>query len=251
MKRILFLIIVGVGTVLVATSIPANALKFELDEEYTEGTAPAGPSPWLTATFIDVGFNQVQLTLDASGLTDGEFVSGWYFNIDPVVAALGFSWFPPTVVSGPSFISGSGVGSNNQNASGADEDMYKAGGYKGDGFDIYFKFETSNDPGSDRFTAGSVATYTFTVSNLTEVLFPESFNFMNEAGYFYSAAHVQGIDNSIAFINSEFLDDDDGSGWIGATTSIAAIPEPATIILIGAGLATLLGIRRKKIIKST
>jgi hypothetical protein len=243
MKKILFWIVIGMGAILAATSLPANALVFELDEEYTGGANPAGPPPWLTATFIDAGFNQVQLTLDASGLTDGEFVSGWYFNIDPALAALGFSWFPPAVNSGPSFIGGSGVGNKNQNASGADEDMYKAGGYKGDGFDIYFKFETANNPGSDRFTAGSVATYLFTVSNPAEVLFPQSFNFMNEAGYFYSAAHVQGIDNSsIAFINSELSDGDD-SGWIGAEKSIAAIPEPATILLLCTGLVTLLGIR--------
>ena len=222
MKKILFLIIVGVGTILAATAVPANALIFELDEEYTGGAEPLGPSPWLTATFDDIGDNQVRLTLDASGLSDDEFVSGWYFNFNFAVSP---DWFAPAVDSGPSYVIGSGIGSNN----------YNAGGTMGHGFDIFFQFETA-DNSDKRFTAGEVAVYTLELpAGTSPELIPESFNLKNEAGYFYSAAHVQDIDNP---------DFETDSGWIGAERSIAAIPEPATIILIGTGLASLFCIRR-------
>ena len=105
----------------------------------------------------------------------------------------------------------------------------------GQGFDIYFEFPTPNNPASDRFGAGERAIYMMELlfEDTEGVLTASSFNDLNAAGYFYTAAHVQGIGEN-----------NNLSGWIGAERSIAAIPEPATIILIGTGLASLFCIRR-------
>jgi hypothetical protein len=231
MKKILFLIIVGVGAILAATPVPANALIFPLDVEYN-GTHVRPPidTPWLTATFEDIDpiddIPRVQLTLYALGLTDQEFVSEWLFNFDPEVSIMSTIMFPPYYVEGDSSgpdvlpVGGSGAGSN----------IYNPGGVTGHGFDIYFRFPpaTQNDS-APRFTAGETVVFIFTGTGSSAQLTAESFNFLNETGPFYSAAHVEG---------------DQYGGWIGATRSIAAIPEPATIILIGTGLASLFCIRR-------
>jgi hypothetical protein len=223
MRKLLFLIIVGVGTILAATSVPANALLFNLNVEYSGGTEPQGPRPWLTATFEDMGTSQVRLTMDTDGLIDSEFVSGWYFNLNFVgdvsadfVAAestspLAFVFFDADTSVPP-----------NLNADGA----------LGAGFNILFDFPTAS---ATRFEENEIAVYDFFGDGLTA----SAFNALNAAGNFVSAAHVQAINDTI------FPDDD--SGWIGAT---AAIPEPGTILLLGAGLASLFGIRRFKFKKN-
>ena len=107
MKKILILIIVGVGTILAATSVQAASFTFPLDIQFSDtGTDPRGPTPWLTATFEDIdpqegtGNPQVRLTMSALNLTDDEFVSGWYFNIDPNFNITNSFQFPPTYVDG-------------------------------------------------------------------------------------------------------------------------------------------------------
>ena len=232
MKKLLFLIIVGVGAIFAATSVPAATFTYPLDFQFSDtGTDPEGPTPWLTATFEDIDpqegtdLPQVRLTMSALNLTDDEFVSEWYFNIDPEFNITNSFEFPPTYEDGPP-ITGFVRGPNS----------YKANGNSGDGFDIVFSFETANNS-DDRFTSGETSVFIFVGNG--EPLTAESFNFLNEPGpssgpgMFYTAAHVQGIG-----------EDDNESGWIAATESISAIPEPGSILLLGAGLASLFGIRR-------
>src|SRR5437870_2182321 len=76
-----------------AAVIPAvPSITYNFDHTLT-GVAPAGPTPWLTATFSDSGANSVQLTLSAPGLTGNEFVGQWYFNLNPLLnpASLAFA----------------------------------------------------------------------------------------------------------------------------------------------------------------
>jgi hypothetical protein len=217
MKKILFLIIVGVGTILAATAVPANALQFSLNVEYTDGTEPAGNPPWLTADITDVT-GGVRITMSTSGLTGTEFVSGWYFNWDFNAADL--------EENGIDYVEEFSTGPAASGGIAFNTDGLNAGGVMGHGFDILFSFPTRSD---NRFEANEVVTYDFFGDGLTA----SDFDFLNTAGNFYSAAHVQAINGTI------YPNDD--SGWIGATT---AIPEPATIILIGTGLASLFCIRR-------
>ena len=230
MKKILFLIIVGVGTVLAATSVPAATFTYNLGVEYSGGTEPAGDPPWLTAVIEDVAANTVRITMSTSGLTASEFVSGWYFNwdfefadLDPVdgITLLPISTEPFAPIT---------FGTNNLDAD----------GILGHGFDILFNFPTASP--DDRFEANEIAAYEF-MGNSSSTLSASSFNYLNAEGNFYSAAHVQAINGT----GAEYPNDD--SGWIGATESISPIPEPATILLLGTGLASLFGIRRYRFTK--
>src|SRR5882762_1102891 len=68
-----------------AAVIPAiPSITYNFDHTLT-GVAPAGPTPWLSATFSSSGANSVQLTLSAPGLTGNEFVGQWYFNLNPLL----------------------------------------------------------------------------------------------------------------------------------------------------------------------
>jgi hypothetical protein len=63
---------------------PANALSvtFNLDREFSGGDDPAGGTPWVTAKFDDIA-GGVQMTIDTLGLVGSEFLTQFYFNIDP------------------------------------------------------------------------------------------------------------------------------------------------------------------------
>src|SRR5262245_8490405 len=63
----------------------ATSLTLGLYEEYSGGQTPAGPPPFVTATFEDSAPGHVQLTLSASNLVGREIVGRWLFNVDPVL----------------------------------------------------------------------------------------------------------------------------------------------------------------------
>jgi hypothetical protein len=215
MRKILFLIIVGVGTILVATSVPAAKFTYDLNFEYSGATEPAGDPPWLTAMVEDIAPNLVRLTMETPGLTGNEFVSEWYFNLE-FEGLVGIFFADPFVDAR------------------FETDSLNADGAMGFGFDIIFPFVTATS--DDRLEAGDTAVYELSAeAGLT--LTASAFNFLNTAGNFFTAAHVQGIN-------------DDDSGWLGARESISAIPEPGTILLLGAGLASLFGVRRFKFKKN-
>jgi hypothetical protein len=88
MKKKGLLVFLIVGAVFVFT-LPgyATLLEYNLGLKY-EGAEPAGPPPWLSATFDDQDKpGSVQLTMDAAGLTrytdnSTEFVTKWLFNVN-------------------------------------------------------------------------------------------------------------------------------------------------------------------------
>jgi hypothetical protein len=146
---------------LVAIPINAAALTFNLDFLYN-GTSPAGASPWLTATFEDIGpigSGQVQLTLNFANLTANERVAYWYFNSN--VSSFGIP------VSGP-------------NAAITTGEDFTAGGASG--FDIQLAF-------SQPFSVGQLGVYNFFGTGLSA----SSFDLVNAEGSLFSAAQVLGI----------------------------------------------------------
>jgi hypothetical protein len=150
---LLLLVAISVGLfVLSSVSASATIITYELDTEFSGADQPEGDPPWLTAAFDDGGAaGSVTLTLDAFGLTEEEFVSEWYFNVDDSVDLSGliWGWDVTTMVSW--WVSMS-VGSG--------DDFHADGdGY----FDFVFGFPTSGDV----FGAGEVSVMEFTYSGLT------------------------------------------------------------------------------------
>ena len=206
MKKILTAAIVLFG--IVALTLPAYAapITFNYSSEFSGGTAPAGTSPWITATFESISATQVKLTFSGANLVGSEKVGEWDFNFNPTktLANLAIAYVSGTAANSVS----KGV-----NAYKADGDGY---------YDIEFSFPTSGDT----FGAGDLAVYTLT---LAAGLVPEDFKFLSDpsggAGPFYSAAHVQSIGTA------------GGSGWVSGDPSTGVlVPEPVTMILLGLGL---------------
>ena len=126
--RVLFnLICALVVFALLATSGQAT-LIFDFNYEFSGATPPEGSAPWLRASIEDFGQqDNVRLTFEAVHLTDNEFVSDFYLNLNP-------SLDPDKLIF--SFLSGTQATKINTGA-----DFLKSGaGLK---FDIGFSFPTS------------------------------------------------------------------------------------------------------------
>jgi hypothetical protein len=182
-----------------------------------------GTTPYVTATFHDLGGGSVTMTLTATGLPaydttapfnptdgDGEFVESMYLNVnvaDP--SAL-------TIVSGPTAVAGDfGTGASRLTLE-KGLDAYKA---DGDGsYDIKVSFDT-RDGTSLKFTQGDSVSYTLYGLGLTASAFdclsaPGS---SEASGPFKMAAHI-GMGTNAA--------NDSYSAWVG-------VPEPSTLALLG------------------
>jgi hypothetical protein len=210
MKKALLVTTLSALATLIAMS-QASALTFSLNFEFSGGQAPAGPPPWLTATFADAGVNHVSLTLSASGLIGSENVSGWYFNVSD--AFVGNLTFGSPVEGGqfdlPSLQQG-------LNAFQAD----------GDGrYDILLSFTPGGVP-SRVFGAGETLSYDISATGLTAADFNHLSQPAGGHGPFYTAAHIQNTTGPGS----------GGSGWI------APIPEPSitSLAITGALLGTFL-----------
>ena len=214
MKKIFLCILV----LLLVFPAAASALRFtyEFDTEFSGATAPEGATPWLEATFDDEDSpGTVILYLEASNLTDSEFVSEWLFNFDPRlnITNLLVTDYDISEVGTVSYAQGT--------------DIERA---DGDGFfDIVFSFNNGE------FIGGDEAWFEFS----REGLLASSFDFYSapgpgqSPGPFLSAAHIQSIG-------------DGDSGWIAPVGETEPVPEPATMLLLGSGLIGIAGFGRKK-----
>ena len=199
----------------------SNAASLQLGHVFSDtAVSPDAPGPWLTVATTDLAANQIYIDLSATGLSDPEFVSDWYLNLDPTLDAGALS-ISAALLSGGFNVPATGdllVGTN----------AYKA---DGDGFyDIKVVFATSGGL-AGRFTDGDTLRLTLTYTG-AGTLNASSLNYPSlpggGSGPFLAAAHIQATGL-----------DDEGSAWI------AAVPEPS--VAMGALLAGIgsLVIRRR------
>jgi hypothetical protein len=216
----------SVAALSLAASVSASASTVTYNfGQLSGGTAPAGSPPWIQAIFSDTGAGSVNLTLSAGNLSGSDFVTSWYFNLNP---ALSTSSLTLAAAGSTGSITAPSVQTGDNN--------FKAGP---DGkFDLVFGFTSTGDD-STRFTSGDSLTFTITgIGGLTA----DDFNYLSTSagcgGTYASAANVVSTD---------------GNGWINPTSTFTQNAETApgvpdggtTVALLGASLLAVQAFRRK------
>lgn len=202
------------GLAIFFSAARGDALTLDLNNAFN-GAAPVGATPWLTATFTDV-VGGVQLTMAAPGLTGSEFVSLWYFNLNPAKTA--------TSLTFSSAFNKVGTFTDPTAATSGNGQWNKADGTGGN-FDIVFSFGTAS---GSTFTSGE--SVSFLISGIAG-LSASDFDFGADNSGYQTAAHIQSLSTS------------GNSTWINGsprTDDIPGVPDGgATVALLGIGLSGL------------
>jgi hypothetical protein len=203
MLGIRFFAIAALG--LTVTRVSASDITYHFDTVFLNAPAPAGPAPWVDATFHDVSPGTVLLTISAVNLDSGFFIGGQsqgglFFNLNPGLVPTDLSF-------------------NRVSANGSFGDVVFAGanGFKADGdgyYDVNVNFTSHN------FVSGSSISFQITDIN-DSALNASDFSYVSApgggAGEYYAAAHIQG----------------GISTWVGSV-AVEPVPEPWTGTLLAA-----------------
>jgi hypothetical protein len=201
-------IMASVVVVFLAFFAPAKARSGSFFFAFTnvyDGTAPIGSSTWVSSSFTDVTPGTVQLTISASGLVDGEFLSAVFFNLDPslnptkltfkyVTGSGGFAL--PAITDGANFVKADGL----------------------EKFDVYFSF---GQRAATAFTGNDYVTYDITSSAYT----------LTAADFDYLSPPAGGFGPLLASAEIADIPGTCTTGWIGPC-QLTPTPEPRTLSLL-------------------
>lgn len=191
-----------------ATAARASVV-YDFNTEFSGGTPPSGPAPWIIATFSDTSKpGQVQLTVTTGGLLSSAKVSALYFNLDPGLNPNDLSFQSLNGAAGTVSYSSLQLGEN---------------GFMADGdgkYDMLLSYPTSGKT----FSGGDTSSFDITYSG-SGTFDAASFLFLSQPagghGPFYAAAHVLNDDGK------------NGSGWVAP---VSTVPLPPSLPLLAAGL---------------
>jgi hypothetical protein len=220
---------------LLLTAPPAQAVTIQPDLCLGSANSCPGPNPtlgiydfpWITAVFEDIGAGSVSLTMTAS-LVENEKLHFWYFNLVPALNPDSLVFTP---VSGADVVSGIDTGADGFTRAGAGS------------FDIEFTF---NQGDTANFDNNDVIVYTITCPGCVGFS-ASSFDVLNppDPG---NAPYIDHETGAVSHGPFRTLAQLTATGdWIaGVGGRGVSVPEPATVLLLGAGLTGLGLVARKR-----